>query len=69
MIKLPDPKSRMTSMRKAEILIAVENGDITKEEVLKQYNMTAEEFDSMQEQFKRYGLNGLRTTALQRYRL
>ena len=66
---LPSPKvTRWVIRRKAEVVLAVHAGLLSREEACKRYRLTAEEFFSWQIAIERHGLLGLRTTQLQQYR-
>jgi hypothetical protein len=66
---LPSPKAtRWVIRRKAEVVLAVHAGLISREEACRRYRLTAEEFLSWQTAIQRHGLRGLRTTQLQQYR-
>jgi transposase-like protein len=63
----PDVK-RWTFRRKAAVVSAVANGELTLEEACRRYQLTEEEFASWQQAFEAHGLPGLRSTRLQQYR-
>lgn len=63
----PDVK-RWTFRRKAAIVIAVANGEITRVEACRRYRLSAEEFLSWQQAFVAHGAGGLRVTRVQQYR-
>jgi transposase-like protein len=63
----PDVK-RWTFRRKAAVVSAVANGELTREEACRRYQLTEEEFVSWQQAFETHGLPGLRSTRLQQYR-
>jgi Protein of unknown function (DUF1153) len=66
---LPAPGTRRwVARRKAEVVAAVRGGLISLEEVCSRYELTVDELLSWQESFDQYGLRGLRTTRIQRYR-
>jgi len=66
---LPSPKvTRWVIRRKAEVVLAVHAGLISREEACKRYRLTVEEFLSWQAAIERHGLLGLRTTQLKQYR-
>jgi hypothetical protein len=66
---LPPPGVvRWVIRRKAQVVLAVQSGAITLEEVCRRYTLTVEEFQSWQNSIERHGLYGLRTTRLQIYR-
>ena len=69
MADLPPPNTkRWVVRRKAAVVAAVRNGEITMEEALRRYQLTEEEFLSWQRAFESHGLPGLRTTRIQQYR-
>jgi len=63
----PDVK-RWTFGRKAAVVAAVANGELTFEEACRRYQLSAEEVLSWQQAFEAHGPRGLRVRALQRYR-
>ena len=63
----PDVK-RWTFRRKAAVVTAVANGEITRVEACRRYRLSAEEFLSWQRAFRAHGAGGLRATRLQQYR-
>lgn len=66
---LPPPNvKRWTIRRKADVVTAVANGLLTREEACQRYQLTEEEFASWQRAFEEHGLPGLRSTRLQQYR-
>ena len=66
---LPDPKTRRwVASRKAAVVRAVGGGLISREEALKTYQLTDEEFDSWIVAVETHGEAALKATALQRYR-
>ncbi|EMS36117.1 DUF1153 domain-containing protein [Candidatus Liberibacter americanus] len=66
---LPPPNTRRWVVRrKAEVVAAVQGGLLSLEEACQIYNLTVEEFLSWQSSVTQYGLDGLRTTRIQKYR-
>jgi hypothetical protein len=66
---LPPPgTTRWVIRRKAEVVAAVRGGLLSLEEACSRYMLTVEEFLAWQGSIDRYGLAGLRTTRLQKYR-
>ena len=66
---LPDPKTRRwVASRKAAVVRAVAAGLVSREEAIKTYYLTDEEFDSWQSAVEVHGEAALKATALQRYR-
>ena len=69
MDNLPSPNTtRWVTRRKAAVVSAVRNGEITIEEALRRYQLSGEEFLSWQRAFEAHGLAGLRATRVQQYR-
>jgi hypothetical protein len=67
--KLPSPKTRRWVIRrKAEVVCAVKGNLLTREEAVKRYNISDDEFESWRHAVERHGLRGLRLTRLQQYR-
>lgn len=64
----PASTQRWVASRKAVVVQAVEHGLIGMEEALERYGLSAEEFDGWRNAVSRHGLDGLKVTALQRYR-
>lgn len=60
--------TRWVARRKATVVRAVAVGLISKEEALKRYSLSGEEFDSWLYALASHGKNGLRVTKLQEYR-
>jgi len=68
-ITLPAPGTqRWVVRRKAAIVEAVQNGQLTAEDACRTYSLSAEEFQSWQRLIERHGTSGLRTTRLKEYR-
>ena len=66
---LPPPGTkRWVPRRKAEVVVAVRGGLLSLQEACRRYSLTVDEFNSWQESEDQYGLRGLRTTRIQRYR-
>jgi hypothetical protein len=66
---LPSPDvKRWTFRRKAVVVTAVANGQITRVEACRRYRLSAEEFLSWQQAFVAHGAGGLRATRLRQYR-
>ena len=63
----PDTK-RWVIRRKAEVVAAVRGVLISLDEACQRYTLSVEEFLSWQRAIESFGLSGLRTTRLQRYR-
>ncbi|MEL6316229.1 MAG: DUF1153 domain-containing protein [Pseudomonadota bacterium] len=59
---------RWVIRRKAEVVAAVRGNLITLEEACATYGISPEEYDSWTRAIDRFGIQGLRTTRLQKYR-
>ena len=67
--ELPSPNvKRWTIRRKAAILNAIANSEMTREEACQRYQISEEELASWQQTYEVHGLPGLRSTRLQQYR-
>jgi len=67
--KLPPPGThRWVIRRKAEVVYAVCGGLLTRDEAIRRYHISDEEFDAWRHSVERHGLRGLRCTRLQHYR-
>jgi len=67
--KLPSPMTRRWVIRrKAEVVCAVKGNLLTREEAIKRYNISDDEFESWRHAVERHGLRGLRLTRLKHYR-
>jgi hypothetical protein len=64
----PASTRRWVSRRKAEVVAAVRGGLLSLEEACERYTLSVDEFVTWQMQIDRYGLAGLRTTKIQKYR-
>lgn len=66
---LPPPSTkRWVIRRKAEVVAAVRGGLLSLEEACERYQISEEEYDSWTRAIDRFGIQGLRTTRLQKYR-
>lgn len=66
---LPSPGTRRwVASRKAAVVAGVEAGLVTKEWAIETYGLSEEELDSWLDLSRSHGANGLRTTALKKYR-
>jgi len=65
---LPDPQTRWVASRKAAVVDAVQYGLLAREEAIRRYGLTEEEFDAWASAFRRHGRNALKITQLQRFR-
>jgi len=69
-LQLPSPNiPRWTIRRKAAVLEALRNGELTLEEASRRYALSVEELRAWERDFERYGVHGLRATRLQIYRV
>ena len=67
--ELPSPNTkRWTASRKAEVVIAVLEGRLMREEACQRYQLSEEELFAWEDVFKTHGDSGLRATQLQQYR-
>lgn len=67
--KLPPPGThRWVIRRKAEVVCAVRGGLLTREEAIRRYDISLDEFEAWQHSVERHGMRGLRSTRLQHYR-
>ena len=66
---LPPAKTRRwVASRKAAVVKAVSAGLITRDEALATYLLSDDEFDEWEKAVQNFGIDALKTTALQRYR-
>ena len=65
---LPSNNTRWVASRKETVVNAVVHGLITKEEALRRYGLSDEEFDSWARAMQVHGLDALKITAIQRFR-
>ena len=66
---LPSPTTRRWVIRrKAEVVAAVRGGLISLEEACESYGISLEEFETWAKSIDRFGIQGLRTTRIQKYR-
>ncbi len=66
---LPPPETRRwVASRKAVVVRAVACGLLPLKEALERYALSEEEFSFWQEAVRKHGENGLKVTAIQRYR-
>jgi hypothetical protein len=61
---LPLPGQHWVARRKARLVAAVLDGELTRLEVCQRYQLTLEEFQSWVTAYERYGVPGLRATHL-----
>jgi Protein of unknown function (DUF1153) len=64
----PARTRRWVASRKAAVVAAVTHGLMTRDAALATYDLTEDEFASWESAMRLHGREGLRTTALQRYR-
>lgn len=64
----PTDTKRWVIRRKAEVVAAVRGGLITLEEALQRYDISEEEYQTWIKSLDRFGIQGLRTTRIQKYR-
>lgn len=65
---LPDVGTRWVASRKAIVVDAVNHGLITRDEAIRRYGLTEEEFDTWASAVRKHGRNGLKITQLQKFR-
>lgn len=65
---LPDPGTRWVASRKAVVVAAVNHGLIARDEAIRRYGLTTEEFDTWSKAVRKYGRNALKVTQLQKFR-
>jgi hypothetical protein len=64
----PASTTRWVIRRKAEVVAVVRGGLLTLEEACERYTLSVDEFVSWQVAINGYGIAGLRSTKLQKYR-
>ncbi len=66
---LPEPNTgRWVASRKAAVVRAVEAGLLERDDAIKMYELSSEEYDAWQSLVVRHGESALKATAIQRYR-
>lgn len=66
---LPCPKTnRWVARRKAQVVYAVQEGVISLADACERYSLSVEEFLCWQRAIAKDGIDGLRTTRIQKYR-
>ena len=65
---LPPVATRWVASRKETVVLAVEHGLITRDDALRRYGLSDEEFDGWIAAMKRHGRAALKVTGLQKYR-
>lgn len=64
----PTDTRRWVIRRKAEVVAAVRGGLLSLEEACARYGISEEEFETWTRAIDRFGIQGLRTTRIQKYR-
>ena len=64
----PVDTRRWVASRKAVVVDAVSHGLITREDAIRRYGLTEEEFDTWASAVRKHGRNGLKITQLQKFR-
>ena len=69
-VPLPAPGQRWTVQRKAAVVVAVHNGQLSLQDACQLYHLSSDEFESWQRAIEQFGVGvpGLRTTRVQIYR-
>lgn len=65
---LPPAETRWVASRKAIVVNAVTHGLITRDDAIRRYDLSEEEFDAWASAVERHGTKALKVTALQKYR-
>ncbi|QFG35350.1 uncharacterized protein DUF1153 [Paracoccus pantotrophus] len=65
---LPQPQTRWVASRKAAVVDAVHYGLLTRDEAIRRYGLTEEEFDAWARAFRQHGRNALKITHMQKFR-
>lgn len=65
---LPPADTRWVASRKEAVVNAVKHGLIRKEDALRRYGLSEEEFDSWLKAVRKHGRAALKVTAIQRFR-
>lgn len=65
---LPPATTRWVASRKETVVLAVSHGLITREEALRRYGLSEEEFDGWKSAMSQHGRAALKVTSLQRFR-
>lgn len=65
---LPPKDTRWVASRKETVVLAVAHGLITRDEALRRYGLSDEEFDAWCKAVRQHGRAALKVTALQRFR-
>ena len=65
---LPPVNTRWVASRKETVVLAVTHGILSRDEALRRYGLSEEEFDAWTDAVRRHGRAALKVTALQRFR-
>ena len=65
---LPPPQTRWVASRKAAVVDAVHYGLLSRDEAIRRYGLTVEEFEAWDQAFRQHGRNALKVTQLQKFR-
>ncbi|MFV0383088.1 DUF1153 domain-containing protein [Paracoccus sp. (in: a-proteobacteria)] len=65
---LPGPATRWVASRKKIVINAVDYGLISRDDALRRYGLSDEEFDGWCSAMRRHGAAALKVTALQKFR-
>lgn len=65
----PADTTRWVAKRKAQVVAAVRSGVITLDEACRRYALTVDEFLGWQASVDSHGMDGLKTTHIQRFRV
>lgn len=65
---LPTRDTRWVASRKAAVVEAVDHGLLDRDEAIRRYDLSEEEFEAWTRAAHRHGRDGLKVTALQRFR-
>lgn len=65
---LPPTGTRWVASRKAVVVNAVEHGLISRDDAIRRYDLSDEEFDGWVAAVRRHGAKALKVTAIQKYR-
>lgn len=59
---------RWVVRRKAEVVLAVRGGLLSREEACEMYDLSEEEYENWCDSIEKHGMKGLRITKIQKYR-
>ncbi|MTH77488.1 DUF1153 domain-containing protein [Paracoccus aestuariivivens] len=65
---LPEVGMRWVARRKAIVVAAVKYGLLSKDDVIKRYDLSEEEFDTWAHMIERHGRDALKITQLQKFK-